>query len=475
MSASHRTDSLPPRDDHYENEHAARRQRLFDDFESALRPSQPRYVGDGLDFRRPVMSAAPQSGGSVNGNARAEHPPAAAVIDLTEEDDTNQAAAGGRSSRADRIPRAVRNAVIDLGDSGDEAEVSTAELPGVEYLDFPRHSSRSRYAGLRRPARRSLPPADMDDILFIAQNPRQQPSATSSAAQTPRPRRTATPLATSAGAAETIDLTLDNDDDVVHLNTRQRSNLNNEPPVPVGTRNFADVGFGHMGNIANFLREGGVNIGGRLLQRIQDYAGREDAGIPAVQAQPERERGRHLPAPIRQPGHHHHHRTHAGLHLGAVGTAARIMHEMPGFMNYNMTGFNLGLGGRQHHHHHHHHNQRPPSPKYEPPPPAEAGFTRSPGEDDVLVCPNCGDELAVGAEGAKQEVWVVKGCGHAYCGECAQNRSRTSPKNKKGKGKGKAPVWEEDPSLPPPFKKCVVNGCGKPASSKSMVLVYLGS
>jgi pre-mRNA-processing factor 19 len=71
-------------------------------------------------------------------------------------------------------------------------------------------------------------------------------------------------------------------------------------------------------------------------------------------------------------------------------------------MDYDMTGFDLGLPG----------GNRPPTPKYSPPPEPEEGFTRGPGEDEVVVCPNCGDELAVGEGEVKQEIWVVKGCGH---------------------------------------------------------------
>ena len=76
--------------------------------------------------------------------------------------------------------------------------------------------------------------------------------------------------------------------------------------------------------------------------------------------------------------------------------------NLPGAMDYGMTGFDMGIQD----------GNRPPTPKYSPPPEPEKGFTRSPDEDEVVVCPNCGDELAVGVEEAKQEVWVVKGCGH---------------------------------------------------------------
>ena len=71
-------------------------------------------------------------------------------------------------------------------------------------------------------------------------------------------------------------------------------------------------------------------------------------------------------------------------------------------MDYDETGFDLGIiGGNQ-----------PPIPKYEPPEPPAAGFTRTPAEDEVVVCPNCGDELAMGVTEKKQEVWVIKSCGH---------------------------------------------------------------
>lgn len=72
-------------------------------------------------------------------------------------------------------------------------------------------------------------------------------------------------------------------------------------------------------------------------------------------------------------------------------------------MDYGMAAFDMGYGGG---------GNRPPTPKYSPPPEPATGFTRNPGEDDVVVCPNCGDELAVGDEEAKQEIWVNKACGH---------------------------------------------------------------
>lgn len=55
--------------------------------------------------------------------------------------------------------------------------------------------------------------------------------------------------------------------------------------------------------------------------------------------------------------------------------------------------------------------RRPPADTYKPPSPPPEGFTRSAGEDEVVVCPNCNEELGTGDE-TKQQIWAVKNCGH---------------------------------------------------------------
>lgn len=105
-----------------------------------------------------------------------------------------------------------------------------------------------------------------------------------------------------------------------------------------------------------------------------------------------------------------------------------------------------------------------PPPTYEAPVEAPEGFTRSPDEEDVLVCPHCGDELCMGEDEVKRQVWIVKGCGHVYCGECATNRwkSKRTPKGK------------EKTSKTTPFKQCVVARCPSSVSNrKSMIQVFL--
>ncbi|KAG9191432.1 hypothetical protein G6011_09520 [Alternaria panax] len=125
-------------------------------------------------------------------------------------------------------------------------------------------------------------------------------------------------------------------------------------------------------------------------------------------------------------------------------------------MDFEMVGFEIG-GGRAREH-------PPPPPTYNAPPKAPEGFTRSPEEEGgSLVCPNCEEELCVGGDDVKRQVWIVKGCGHVYCGECTANRSA------KRSAKGK-----ERPASTNPFKVCVVEGCDKNVSNKkSMIQVFL--
>lgn len=51
-------------------------------------------------------------------------------------------------------------------------------------------------------------------------------------------------------------------------------------------------------------------------------------------------------------------------------------------------------------------------PTYEAPEPAREGYTRSPDQADMCVCPNCGDELGKGETEEKRSVFFVKACGH---------------------------------------------------------------
>lgn len=74
----------------------------------------------------------------------------------------------------------------------------------------------------------------------------------------------------------------------------------------------------------------------------------------------------------------------------------------PAHFNYVHTGFQIEPPPPR----------APPPPTYNSPPPPRKGFTRSPKEDETLVCPNCEEELGVSKDEIKRQVWVVKSCGH---------------------------------------------------------------
>jgi hypothetical protein len=145
-------------------------------------------------------------------------------------------------------------------------------------------------------------------------------------------------------------------------------------------------------------------------------------------------------------------------------------------LNYEAQGFEL-IGATP--------SSPPPlhSSPYKAPRAPAPGFTRKVEEDDIVVCPHCGDELGTGSDDVKQQIWVVKQCGHVssrrlifvwhgpnrvgvqvYCGDCAMNRHV---------GKSKKMAVQVD-GKPEPFKTCVVEDCKKPVTSKAAFFqVYL--
>ena len=111
-------------------------------------------------------------------------------------------------------------------------------------------------------------------------------------------------------------------------------------------------------------------------------------------------------------------RTRRGGHI-RVGVAGGVggMFVMPN-LNFGVVGFDLGYGGG--------HQAEPPPATYEAPPPAPEGFTRSPEENDVLVCPNCDSELCKGDDDIKKQVWIAKKCGHVSSVHCCTSTSKRS-------------------------------------------------
>lgn len=360
----------------------------------------------------------------------------------------DHAAASGTASRVQRPPRFPRD-IIDLADSDEEEQqhqpvqrpaqnqhtTGNLHMLGRDDLFMPQMEAdedslfipeapptRPTTAGLRRPGyrRRPTPAMEFDDVEIVSSRPISRNVSRRATPAVFMPGQTATdnpPPRQSAN--DPIDLTADDDDEVIHTNTRPLPSINGERPAMagsgIGTRERplarGDFGIGRLverirgrdgmrgmrgqdAMTANFLnRYANMNYGNNEDAAARSHAAHDIARRRADQAHERTMRAEEqLWRAQERPG----------------GVPGRIVRQRghvvmnPITMDYNELGFDImGVGPPE-----------PATPKYEPPPPAEKGFTRSPEEDEEVVCPNCGDELAVGKEEMKQQIWVVKGCGH---------------------------------------------------------------
>ena len=111
-------------------------------------------------------------------------------------------------------------------------------------------------------------------------------------------------------------------------------------------------------------------------------------------------------------GLHFHELLHEGVDiLEQIHMLEHVGPAMPGQMDYRRPAF------------------APRVPEYAPPEPAKPGFTRSPTENDIIICPSCEEELVhkkdteepIVKKGGKTPTkkereehpfWVIKECGH---------------------------------------------------------------
>lgn len=328
---------------------------------------RPRYHGDGLDFRRPASN--------MNSNP-------STVIDLTDDDVSMpsthatpqpEPAATTQHARTQRLPRYDRE-IIDLSADTSPPEPSHARLPSAQ-ANHNQHE-RPRIP----PITRSSP-----EVLFLSERqrssrshaPQQHPAPDH---QRPEPER------------HVLDLTADNDDEVVHVRT-ERAGINmlgpQGGPGAAGANRFA------VGRVAEFIMgrragNGGAAAGNWNLGHFFNY-GRNPATFAAEEEEEEEEDA----GPI--------------LNLAPRAVLRQDRNGFPLGMDYTTIGFGVAFESTP---------PREPTPKYSPPPEPGAGFTRSPQEDDVLICPNCKEELGIGSTDQKKQVWVVKACGHVSLFSC---------------------------------------------------------
>ncbi|KAI9751403.1 MAG: hypothetical protein M1835_001220 [Candelina submexicana] len=308
-----------------------------------------RFVGDGLDYRRPRISQTSQ-----------------AVIDLTNDPDPPPYASAVRSdarppARPSRPPR-FSDDIIDL------------------------ESNHERSDGPPHQRTQSSP-----DVEFLSSRPRALPLP-----------RFHGHLHTTEGANQPLPA----------LRTHQYMTTAGVRPALQGYDETAQ-------GVAPFVR---------MADRVAERANRRADGFR-----------RQVAADIA--------RNHQNLRLDL----ARQLQIMPINLDFEAIGFPMQ----------HPQSGPPPPPTYKAPSPPRPGFTRSPGDQDTVVCPNCDRELGTGDEVDERQVFVAKGCGHVYCGYCTKNR-----KSKKGK--------KMESAKSAPFSKCVVEGCTTSLSApKAMIQVFL--
>ncbi|KAK4989105.1 hypothetical protein LTR50_003440 [Elasticomyces elasticus] len=398
-------------------------------------PPQHHFPGDGLDFRRPVTSTSglPQSPSdpppprlvlpTVSRDEPAAGPQSPAMnswsfVDLTEEEDDGsvttasntpllEAQAQAGSSRATRPPRHP-HPIIDLEDDGVTPQLRPARRPTPFYRQSRTQTPRPDTL------HRAGPLQDGPEIQFV-----------SSRVRTP-PRRT--PIHRE-------------DSDVILVETRITNGPNLQPPLR-NANIIAEARGNNRAAAGQYLQharhqilhnEFGAGHGRYLHDRVNRL---NELRVDEIDMEDEED----------------------VQVIGGMMAAPNfpVPNFIPPYIDYNAVAFDLG--------HPRNAPGRPQTPEYVPPPAPEEGFTRTPLEDDVLVCPNCLDELGVGDTEEKKQVWIVKKCGHGYCGTCTNRR-----KDRPSKGKAKA----TDPTMPKPFKTCVVEGCKSAVAAKSMIQLYL--
>ncbi|QSS55194.1 RING finger domain-containing protein [Histoplasma capsulatum var. duboisii H88] len=135
--------------------------------------------------------------------------------------------------------------------------------------------------------------------------------------------------------------------------------------------------------------------------------------------------------------------------IGEQPIQGELEDDFPIELDYRTTGFGAGETRR--------------TPAYVAPAAPPPGFTRTVGENEVVVCPNCDHELGTGDDAVRRQIWVAKPCGHVYCGQCTKYRARS----RKRTDSASSPKTK-------PFAKCVVADCGKTISQpRAMFQIYL--
>ncbi len=314
----------------------------------------PRFAGDGFDFRRPIRAVREQDTASV---------------DLTGDDDDED------------------DMDLDLDPSGELDVIDlTADDSGYGDSQDDNSSAARRGEGQERPSinraansRGTRLPRGMDIIIDLDNGAEEW---TMDAPQQADP--SADPAAEPSSP------------DIEFISSRRIFPPRHPPPLNRSRSDGDEVEF--IG--ANRLTHDEIRRRrNEELDNVLDLLGTMNGRFTHLRAQVDRfnaqvnrtaDRFRRGPVPPPRMG-----RVHGHVRSGTF---------MAPRLDFDMVAFDLGIpGGRA---------AEPPPPTYDAPRKAPEGFTRSPEEKDVLVCPNCEHELCCGPDDVKKQVWIVKSCGH---------------------------------------------------------------
>jgi hypothetical protein len=337
-----------------------------------------RFPGDGFDHRRPIMSTSrPQQ-------AARTPPPVHDVIDLTNDSDNARMEPMRLGVSVERDPARFESSTRRYNGSlgqrrqnqrpASAIQVPSAAVIDLETLDF----------------ETLMPPPHPDEPLMVS-------------------NEDFLALFTEPPSSPGFEITGERS---LHVDPPRRSVAERRPTPYVMEeeeeeeegRDFSEPPqlppplFQHLPHgLAGWLDVGARILGGGI-------SGRSERNVPSNGPGADRyilTGGAHTPAPQFNVGSGWQPRSYLQLpRLPALDAFQRPR------LNYEAQGFELIGAAPQ--------SSPPPRPSspYKAPRASAGGYTRKVEEDEIVVCPHCGDELGTGDDELKQQIWVVKQCGH---------------------------------------------------------------
>ena len=339
-----------------------------------------RFVGDGFDYRRPVMST------SGNQQAAQTSTPTPDVIDLTDDSDSLQTQPIMRRTSVERSVPRLQRLTRRRPDPSGQGRQYTEPATAIPVLRTPVIDLETLEFGdaVTAPLPPSPPPpppnaplmVSNDEFLALFQEPPSSPGFEILGERSVRPEP---PRRSVAERRPTPYV------------TEEEREASEAPPLPPA-RAFRDLPYG----LASWIVHAGTRLAGG------NTAGRMERNVPQEGLSNRYTFSNGVYAQVPQYNSGSSWQPQPQLQLPRISALDAFQRPR---LNYEAQGFEL-IGAA--------HTSPPPRPSspYKAPRTSAPGFTRKVEEDDIVVCPHCGDELGTGDGDLKQQIWVVKQCGH---------------------------------------------------------------